>query len=407
VSPNTHIAARGAVDHYNYGDLLFPLVMREALARFQVKDAVVAYGLVERDLARVGAMPNRSYRRLVAEARQGRVRAIVVVGGEVVGAEWTTMLMHLGSRAQAQAVRVARKLLGRSPANRLAAGSLGAPTAWPWVFSSQELGIEVPILYNAVGGASSWPSLSELQRSQLAAALQSATYLSARDPATQAHLARAGVEGVKLAPDSAVVMSDLWPVETLETMVGPAVRSLADSGPYMVVQANTRVGLPIAARLRAEISEFTADSGLAIVALPIGRAAGHDDAVALTALAAAPNSRSLPDDVSIWEIMYLIGRSSLFLGTSLHGSITALSFGTPHLALTEHVPKLTAHLGAWSLPEFHEPARVGDLVPRCAAAIGVSRSQVEARSAQVREMAWVNLESIAATIERSGAPSAL
>lgn len=344
-------------------------------------------------------MPNRSYRRLVAEARAGRLEAIVVVGGEVVGAEWTTMLMHLGSRQQEQAIRVARKLLGRGAANRLVARSLGAPTLWPWVFSARELGADIPIIYNTVGGATSWPSLTDLQRSQLTTALLRATYLSARDPATRAYLEEAGVKDVVLAPDSAVVMSDLWPFEALESMVGPAVREVADSGPYVVVQANTRVGLPIASRLREEMVEFTDSSGLGLVPLPIGRAAGHDDAIALRSLVGTSRALRLPEQVSIWEIMYLIGRSSLFLGTSLHGAITALSFGTPHLALTDQVPKLTAHLGGWSLPEFHEPARMGALGASCAAAMRVPRSQVEVRAEEVKLRAWANLRSIAATIQ--------
>lgn len=394
MTTDRHVAALGAVDRYNYGDLLFPLVLEGAFRRFARTTQVRAYGLAARTLEGTGALPTRSYRQLLAGIRAGSVQAVVVAGGEVIGAEWTTMLTHLGSRTLERTVRAARKLIGRRLANRLAAGLFGGSTRWPWVFSSNELGVELPVVFNAVGGASSWPSLGPSQRAMLVEALREAAYVSVRDPVTRAYLTEGGVEGVLLSPDSAVVMSELWPLLDLERMVRDELKDLHERTPYFVVQTNLRVGASLGTELARQAQRLADTKGLQILPLPIGRVSGHDDAIALRPIAASRAAIGLPEDLNIWEIMYLIARARLFVGTSLHGSITALAFATPHLAFTSMVPKLTAHLEAWSDPRLRRPAEVSTFVDAATAAMEVPRDDLAHRSAEVRAAAWKNLESV-------------
>jgi len=58
-----------------------------------------------------------------------------------------------------------------------------------------------------------------------------------------------------------------------------------------------------------------------------------------------------PEDLDIWEIMALIARSSLYVGTSLHGYITAFAFGIPRLGLGK-IKKLTGFRDTWDLPSM-------------------------------------------------------
>src|SRR5690606_244290 len=50
---------------------------------------------------------------------------------------------------------------------------------------------------------------------------------------------------------------------------------------------------------------------------------------------------------NIYEIMYLISHSDYFLGTSLHGCITAFAYNTPFIPLNKKVRKLNNYTKTW------------------------------------------------------------
>ena len=53
------------------------------------------------------------------------------------------------------------------------------------------------------------------------------------------------------------------------------------------------------------------------------------------------------ENINIYEIMYLIKNSKLFIGTSLHGLITSISYGIPHMAYTNKIEKQIKFLNTW------------------------------------------------------------
>ena len=92
---------------------------------------------------------------------------------------------------------------------------------------------------------------------------------------------------------------------------------------------------------------------LGICLCPIGTASGHSDDIALAKIY---NLLKRKDNVllvtfpNIYDIMWLIKHSALYVGTSLHGTITALSFGVPFVA---HGPlKLKNYLETWCKGEL-------------------------------------------------------
>src|SRR5699024_2081618 len=62
---------------------------------------------------------------------------------------------------------------------------------------------------------------------------------------------------------------------------------------------------------------------------------------------------------NIYEIMGLIAFSKVYLGTSLHGAITAMSYLVPAIGLNRKVHKLESYMRTWvstqySNLDFHE-----------------------------------------------------
>ncbi|WP_312779282.1 polysaccharide pyruvyl transferase family protein, partial [Escherichia coli] len=86
------------------------------------------------------------------------------------------------------------------------------------------------------------------------------------------------------------------------------------------------------------------------VLLPIGYASGHDDVIFLREVQKlAKTELKLEYELNIWEIMYFLSHSQSFYGTSLHGIITAMSFGVPHFCIDKRIEKITSFVQTWSV----------------------------------------------------------
>ncbi|HEX7002404.1 MAG TPA: polysaccharide pyruvyl transferase family protein [Trueperaceae bacterium] len=389
----TPAALLGAVDRFNYGDLLFPLVVRAAWDRLGVGRPLTVYAMRESDLSAFGALPSRSYRQLLADVRAGEVSGLVLAGGEMLGARWHTMAIYLGSPLQRALLKAARRVLGADAVDRLVGRSYGAAGAWPWVISPAELPRPVPIVYNAVGGVTALERAAPAVLFSVVERLKAARYVAVRDERTRALLAGAGLPSVRLVPDSAVLIGELFPLDELAARVRPELRRLVDEGPYFALQANVNVGVDIALALGRQLERVEAELNVRPFLLPIGRAAGHEDQVALGRVAAATRARAAfaPVDASVIEIMYVIARSAAYVGTSLHGAITALAFDRPHLALSKRVPKLLAHLETWSLAELSGGIEPDDLARAVSEALAVHPARLRERREAAVRLAWEHI----------------
>src|SRR5690606_17054773 len=90
------------------------------------------------------------------------------------------------------------------------------------------------------------------------------------------------------------------------------------------------------------------ESSLGICLCPIGKALNHDDQQALLAVQSILNCPSTYFDAeNIWDIMYLIANCKAYIGTSLHGAITSMSYEVPHVGLVAE--KLDAYLSTWGV----------------------------------------------------------
>jgi hypothetical protein len=112
--------------------------------------------------------------------------------------------------------------------------------------------------------------------------------------------------------------------------------------------------------------------GIPTILCPIGIAAGHEDQIALEKIYQSINTPcSISNEYGLFDIMAIISHSSLFAGTSLHGAITAMSFGIPNLGYC-YISKLRGYLETWGIPELRECIEFTQLCDKLEGALTVN-----------------------------------
>ena len=84
--------------------------------------------------------------------------------------------------------------------------------------------------------------------------------------------------------------------------------------------------------IQAKLMELSKVTNYKICLCPIGMALGHTDSVALRRIADLMTDNYFEiKDPNIFDIMWLIKHSKMYIGVSLHGAISAMSFNVPYI----------------------------------------------------------------------------
>jgi len=315
--PAARIAVLGTFDVDNYGDHLFPRVARHEFAR-RLPDAVVApfapYGWLHptglddgQPASPLGPWSPERARRLAAAHH-----LVVVGGGE---------LMHLHDPLLAPVYETTPEELQRLAPSRFFVEALGP-----------ELEADCPVVWHAVGVP--WAPAEEAA-ARLRAALAPRPYITVRDRHSAARLAAAGVERpVDVVPDSALLLDRIMPAASLAARLDRlrAAGGYPPAGAAALVVQGCDLLVPHLDGVVTAIEHWLAaqPGQPEIVALETGRCRG--DAHFADGLVRAFRSRRvwrLPDDRTVEDIAAAVAGGGLFLGSSLHGAITALVYGRP------------------------------------------------------------------------------
>jgi hypothetical protein len=344
------VALIGAFDRFNYGDLLFPHIVEHELRRRGIDADYRCYSLRPADLRSRGGVLTGP----LAELRGQRLppgSAAIVAGGEVLSARWLDAWLGLAGPRRSLAAKVAARLVGTGVVDSACRRLLGGNRPLPWVVSGEDLGHDVPVLYNGVGGT----GVDRLPAPLLEAArarLERAAFLSVRDPQTKAALDGWGLPvEVHLAPDCGPLVAKLWPGEAAADQASDVARRAVDDlgDGYLVFQVGRYPAWGLVPQLAEQLREIHRETGLAILLLPLGQAPGHEDVVPLERISGLLGDLpvtvlSSPD---VADIVFAIANAGLFVGSSLHGNLTALAYGVPHVGFGARVAKLDQVLRTW------------------------------------------------------------
>ncbi|WP_028296519.1 polysaccharide pyruvyl transferase family protein [Olivibacter sitiensis] len=376
----------GAFDRYNYGDLLFPIIIEQQLKSYGDDITFNYYGIVKSDLSALGGKPTESiqdfYQRC-DDIAAGKA-SVIVAGGEAVAVTWNSLLVALNKYFRLTR-RYQHHINRIIDLNKTAKAILKGRTDFPFVFNSNDFKAVDHVLLNSLGGSEIDPALFTKEKI-LKQKLQQVDYFAVRDKTTRQNLGNAGINTL-LFPDSAILMSKFFPREVLAKRVSPEVRDfVADHAQnYVFFQTNRNHAKGQESLIANELNALQQQHAVKICLCPIGRALNHDDHEALESIRPLlKEDAAYFGDSHIWDVMYLIANATSYIGTSLHGAITAMSFAVPYVGL--RVKKLDSYLKTWGVEALNHVVNLNEIASQYAKAIAVSKSELQRTlDIQIRE----------------------
>ncbi|WP_412851820.1 polysaccharide pyruvyl transferase family protein [Ectothiorhodospira shaposhnikovii] len=357
-----------ASDRFNYGDLLFPILVKGELSQRGDYD-FLNIATVKSDFSEVGALPTYSFRSLYNKKNGG---ILFIAGGEVLCANWSRLLSFLDARY----FEVYQRFDGSPWLEFLAMLLCGkAANPLPFVPSDPVLSEKYSVFYNAVGGVG--VSESPL-RDVVEKALSEAVYVSLREGRTFKEVSSGlGVSKARLSPDSAILVSNHY----------ASCKNFSDER-YVVFQVGRyKLGASLLT-IKKELEGISRYFGCPVYLMPIGNCPGHEDNVPLKWLVENLNCPSkYIEPSSLSRIVEVISGAELFLGTSLHGVITAMSFNVPYVGLNPRVRKLDAYLKAWAPEPLSEVVAINDALEMAIKAMSIDKNELLASSSMQKRLA--------------------
>lgn len=331
-----------ASDRNNYGDLLFPILIKKYLENQNVEFSFNNYGIINSDLSFFGALPTLSFTDLVKNSKSFHDNSyIVIAGGEVLGGGWLNIYRFINQFwNRIYHNRYTRFLVNRS--NFLESYSLKVNhSSKPFVLDGQQFKNK-KIIYNAIGAQGAKKML--LSNKRYLDYFKNITYLSVRDNSSKNNFDSLNISS-NLIPDSALIMSDVIDSE-FEKYVSKECRELANQN-YTFVQLGNKKGPDDLLDFTDNLKTFSHQNNLKVILCPIGLALDHSDDILLKNIQSKIPEFSYYHPKNLYEIMFLIKESKIYIGTSLHGVITAQSFNKPFFVFPEKIPKLKIYIDTW------------------------------------------------------------
>lgn len=313
----------GAYDRFNYGDLLFPHMLDNALV-----GSLSHVSITGARLANVGGHDTSSLKSALSSGSPN----VILGGGDILTPGWFSVHWQLQPVAWDTAFRLAYKLSARKHLDSLSKRVYGVDWLMPFI-PPKDYAEQANVVYHAVGGTG-FSKLPEPLLSYAVDALRAARFVSVRDQQTLSEINNLGIKAT-LAPDSVAALA-------LEI----DHRSEVDNR-TIAIQASDHF-IRYHGQQFIHILNILVSKGYELLFIPIGLTGGHSDLKAFKRISSAVPELKLHKVSSVQDVMNGISSAGAFIGTSLHGHITASAMGIPNIALPG-VAKLRAYVETWAL----------------------------------------------------------
>ncbi|MGH9023415.1 MAG: polysaccharide pyruvyl transferase family protein [Acidimicrobiia bacterium] len=311
------LALWGTFDVDNYGDHLFPLVARHELGRRlpgAIVDAYAPYGTPRpgRLTGHAGVSALGPWTRSRVQQLAGDYDTVVIGGGEII---------HLNDPLLAPVYGVSTEEVCSLAPGRFFVEGLGA-----------DLERRSPAVWHAVGLPF---ELDDEQARRLKDALAGRPYLAVRDRFSLERLRRAGIDQpVEVVPDTALLLDRVLDRSLLQRRLA-ALRAgrLYPPGPALVIQGCDLLVPHIAAIAGALRAWLVQHPSITPVLVETGACRGDSDFADALEDRLGVGVVRLPPAEMVEDIAAAIAGAWAFVGSSLHGAITALVYGRPFVLL--------------------------------------------------------------------------
>ncbi len=388
------IAVVGAFDRFNFGDLLFPIVVQQTLSGMGVEADYRFYSIRGSDLRERGGVKTRP----ITELREGhpRARLVVLAGGELLSARWSDAYSGLAGPRRTLAVKILAKFVGAGPVDGLCRRLLSGDRPQPWVLDAVDLGLDAPVTCNGVGGIG-LGSLPESFRDAARTRLARAGYLGVRDTETKSALEELNLPlDIHLTPDPAVLISEIFPRDEAFSAASPETRDLLSGmrEQYFVFQVGRYPSWGVTEDLADQIRKIHDRAGLSCLLLPLGQAPGHEDQGPLRRIAKLLDDLpvTLLPSPDVTDILAAIAGARLVVGSSLHANQTALVYGVPHVGFGSRVRKLDLMLKTWDPTNPEGATPIDSIADRAVDVLEVDRAVLTDHALALQTQARTALE---------------
>ena len=337
------LAHFGTFDVENYGDLLFPLILEHRLS--SVCDEFVHVSPVGGPPPWDDCVESLGFSQFLQDSSD--IDGVVVGGGQIIRATPTPLGVY-------------------------DAGGISSFLTYPslWLGTSYVAARDnLPLCWNAAGVPRDFAPVA----AQLVGwATSMVDYLAVRDEPSRLWLQDAGVtNAINIVPDTAIEVSKLWTREEIGEAYEDSFSRRNRSVPSRTVacHVNSRWAGEDLAAIAARIDRICRRLEATAVLVAIGPC--HGDIRVQREVAGEMNTEPLLIDRprSLREIAACIAHSDAYLGSSLHGMITACSFGTRGMMIASKedakYPGFLQHFGltSWLAGSWHEAEkRVDELL---------------------------------------------
>lgn len=343
------IALFGPHDRFNYGDLLFAIMLEHGLNKVSPNSFdFTKYSLVEADFTAKGGFKTFAYKRLKKDINSKNIDTVIVAGGESLRADWNGLYSFI-SPIYFKIFRHPR-IPNFFKKNEWVKYFLGGVSDNPFLVNKSDFGNNINVIYNSVGGGTnlSKDRLGILKRGDYLSFRENKSFQFVKDNLSE--------KDVFLVPDSAIIMDDIYPkADFLSSEKIPLEIKEILKSKYVFFQISKYKNDNKLAEIAQQLKSLAETNGVKIVLCPIGTAKGHEDHVPLEEIYQNIKEHSiLIKDVSVDIIMALIAYSQLYIGNSLHGIITAMSYRLPYVALNKKQIKIIYYMDSWAIDGLKE-----------------------------------------------------
>jgi hypothetical protein len=309
------------------------------------------------DLSKYACKKTQGIEHLLRSSPEGS--ALLVVGGEVLCARNSGLFMHMHECSfRFSLLKIVSRLM-RSKFSIISDRYYGTKWEFPYIPDKIEFSKPVDVYFNTVGGGLS--HLTSANKSIVKNRIKSAKYISVRDTRTQKNLKNNGIEST-VSPDSVFILPDIIEDSFLYNNVREEIVNKCNNEYFVFQAAPSKIRENIT-QICNNLERLSRETGKKIILLPIGYASGHDDNELLKRVQEKIHIEcERLDDLNVWEILYVIKSSVGFLGTSLHGVITAMAYGVPHFGINNKIYKLDSFLNDWSVAPINRCFELSEAV---------------------------------------------
>lgn len=310
------IAMCGVFDIPNYGDHLFPQVLECALVERKCDCEVILFSAFKAVESFVENSMVHSVDSMEKMHLERPFDAIVVGGGEII--HWHKFQQKMTANSEE---------------------FVEYPMAKIWLtpfVMKQKYGI--PVLWNAPGIPFDFEDSRELAN----CIFSNVDYLSVRNDFSKQVLLNNGIEDsrISVAPDSGFLLNKISSETVLrEQQIGV----FPDIGKYIVFHCNRFISEGDVQAVVSLLSRLH-DRGYEIVLLPLAYTHG-DESILGEIKAQLPFEARMPNHVlSLLQILGVLANCELYVGTSLHGSVTSAVYGKKVVSFDYQQTKKTRDL---------------------------------------------------------------